>query len=1092
MFGAQRFEVVTPAPTTPPPASPWDQVLARLREVTAGEFTIGRELGRGGMAAVFLGQDLALNRKVAIKVMSPALMVGDDMVQRFRREAITIANLQHGNIVTVHAVRQLQDLHFFVMQFVEGRSLDGVLRAHGVLPVNLVLPMLYQVGSALAYAHRRGVVHRDIKPGNILLSGDGDALVTDFGIAKVAEGPTQTQTGMVVGTPTYMSPEQCYAAELDGASDQYSLGIVAYQMLCGRAPFTGGQFEIMKGHTIDPVPPLREFAPDVPVEVEQAILRMLGKKPADRFESFSDALEAMGAKPLGERSPLRVEMIRLAAVEERREALGDLLRTPSDPISGARAAQRAAARAPTPRTPSPAATAVALAVAPVPATIEVGERVELRATVRGVADPTVLCWRTDAPSIVQVDERSGALLALAAGAATVVAAVGDVTERFTVTVVAPTVAALRVDMPTTDIHVGDEVVLTAHVVDRRGAELARVIAWRVKSGSVSIDADGTLRAQAIGRSEVVAACDGVVTSVVLQVLPARAVTVQIVAPADTLEVGQSIAMQTQIADARGTPLLDRAVRWHLDDTACARIDAAGVVSAIESGTVVLHAHCDDASAQHTLRIAPARVARVELSGAPALLRDGDRFTLTAVPRDTRGAPLTRVGSWHSSNTSVARVSAAGAVHALAAGSTTITVTIDGMDASTSLVVHATPPLFAAPLPVAGAPAASATVALAGLPAPRARLSGATDASPIAALALPAASLRSTSDKPTAAPALSTTRPRSPLVYALALVPVAAIAWLLMRGQTDDGAPRSTIAESAGAAARSPSTSPSVQPAPALASPDVAAPTTSPAATEPAAATKPSPALQLAPVPSKPLFVAETLQLRATAPSAANVRYSTSDRRVARVDARSGLVTAVGPGRVTIVADGGDSGRATVSLVVQATVGATSVATGVPTALPPASLTPPAAASSSPTPPASGMNALTATPLPTAVAPASVSQAQLASEARATVESFAKAIESRDLGRVRAVYSGISSSYAADLAALFENSRAVRVTIRNLTVTSGSGSYDGSPGSQTSLSASVSFAETPTRGRAAPPSNDTWPIVLQRESNGWRLLQVSSP
>ncbi|MBP6772691.1 MAG: protein kinase [Gemmatimonadaceae bacterium] len=208
--------------------SAWDLVLGHLREMTIGEFEIGRELGRGGMAAVFLAHDVSLNRRVAIKVMAPGLMMGDDMIERFRREAITIANLQHANIVTVHAVRQRENLHFFVMQFVEGRSLDEILREQGKLPVDLVRPIVHQVGSALAYAHRRGVIHRDVKPGNILFSGDGDALVTDFGIAKVAESPTQTQTGMIVGTPMYMSPEQCMATDIDGASDQYSLGIVAY------------------------------------------------------------------------------------------------------------------------------------------------------------------------------------------------------------------------------------------------------------------------------------------------------------------------------------------------------------------------------------------------------------------------------------------------------------------------------------------------------------------------------------------------------------------------------------------------------------------------------------------------------------------------------------------------------------------------------------------------------------------------------------------------------------------------------------------------------------------------------------------------
>jgi eukaryotic-like serine/threonine-protein kinase len=215
-------------------SSPWAAVAARLQAATLGEFEIFTELGRGGMAAVYLARDLALNRRVAIKVMSPGLLLGAGMIERFRQEAVTVANLQHAHIVSIYAVRLLEDLHFFVMQFVPGKTLEGVLRGGQALPVPVVRAWLYQIGSALGYAHRRGVIHRDIKPGNILLNADGEAIVTDFGIAKVAESPSHTQTGTVVGTPVYMSPEQCFARELTGASDQYSLGVVAYEMLADR------------------------------------------------------------------------------------------------------------------------------------------------------------------------------------------------------------------------------------------------------------------------------------------------------------------------------------------------------------------------------------------------------------------------------------------------------------------------------------------------------------------------------------------------------------------------------------------------------------------------------------------------------------------------------------------------------------------------------------------------------------------------------------------------------------------------------------------------------------------------------------------
>ena len=158
-------------PMMPPaqPADPWQQVLARLRVATLGEFEIVREVGRGGMAAVYLAKDMTLGRKVAIKVMAPALLAGEGMVERFKNEAITVAGLNHPNIIQVYAVRQSGDLQFFVMKFVEGKSLDHIIRDEGALPIADIRGLLFMIGSALGYAHRRGVVPRDIKPGNILL-----------------------------------------------------------------------------------------------------------------------------------------------------------------------------------------------------------------------------------------------------------------------------------------------------------------------------------------------------------------------------------------------------------------------------------------------------------------------------------------------------------------------------------------------------------------------------------------------------------------------------------------------------------------------------------------------------------------------------------------------------------------------------------------------------------------------------------------------------------------------------------------------------------------------------------------------------------
>src|SRR3954469_7279589 len=313
--------------------SPWLEVVARLRRATLGEFEIGHELGRGGMAAVFLAHELSLHRDVAIKVMSPGLLMGDGMIDRFRREAITIAHLNHPNIVSVYSVRATEGLHFFVMRCIQGHSLEQVLKDAGRLPLATARSILYQVGSALAYAHRFKVVHRDIKPANILIDEDGNAVVTDFGIAKAAEGPRNTNTGFMVGTPAYMSPEQCSGGQVSGASDQYSLGVAAYEMISGVAPFTGSIYTVIQAHVESPPAPLNDHCPDCPPELEAAIMRMLAKKPEDRWPSMAQAVAALGAVSLSEDDPHRAELSRLASAGVRRTELPVEQRTPSQAIT---------------------------------------------------------------------------------------------------------------------------------------------------------------------------------------------------------------------------------------------------------------------------------------------------------------------------------------------------------------------------------------------------------------------------------------------------------------------------------------------------------------------------------------------------------------------------------------------------------------------------------------------------------------------------------------------------------------------------------------------------------------------------------------
>src|SRR5688572_213992 len=255
-----------------------------LRDATLGEYEVHEELGRGGMATVFLAHDIALDRKVAIKVMAPHLLEGEGMAERFKLEARTAAQLSHPHIIPIYAVRETETTLFFVMKYVEGRTLDEIIKRTGPLPIPMIKDVLAKVGAALGYAHRRNVIHRDVKPGNIMIDEEGTPIVTDFGIAKVTEKKGLTVTGTTIGTPAYMSPEQCEAKPVTGASDQYSLGVVAWEMLTGKTPFAGDSaVTTMYKHVHEPVPPLADFRPDCPPEVLETVTRMLAKDPAARW-----------------------------------------------------------------------------------------------------------------------------------------------------------------------------------------------------------------------------------------------------------------------------------------------------------------------------------------------------------------------------------------------------------------------------------------------------------------------------------------------------------------------------------------------------------------------------------------------------------------------------------------------------------------------------------------------------------------------------------------------------------------------------------------------------------------------------------------
>jgi len=276
------------------------ELLARVEQVLAPTFELDHEIGRGGMGIVYLARDSRLKRPVAIKVLPPELAFRSDIRSRFLREAETSAQLSHPNIVPIFTVDERGGLVFFVMGYVEGETLAQRMQREGRVPAPEARRLLTEVASALAYAHSRGVIHRDIKPDNILLSSEaGRAMVTDFGIARAVSAGSGdsrlTATGVAIGTPAYMSPEQCAGdKEIDGRSDLYSLGVVAYQMLCGTLPFSGsGTGALLVKHLSEKPQPVGERAPDLPPWLGRIVMRLLEKQPSDRFGDAGALVRAL-------------------------------------------------------------------------------------------------------------------------------------------------------------------------------------------------------------------------------------------------------------------------------------------------------------------------------------------------------------------------------------------------------------------------------------------------------------------------------------------------------------------------------------------------------------------------------------------------------------------------------------------------------------------------------------------------------------------------------------------------------------------------------------------------------------------------------
>src|ERR671932_1346717 len=259
-----------------------------LNTLFDGRYRILRKLGTGGMANVYLAEDQELGRRVAIKILDERHAADEQFVERFRREAKNAAGLSHPNIVSIYDRGEAEGTYYIAMEYLDGRSLKELIVSRGPTPIAVAIDYTRQILNAIGFAHRNGIVHRDIKPHNVLVDGDGRLKVTDFGIAR-AGASQMTEAGSIIGTAQYLSPEQARGAPVDHRSDLYSVGIVLYEMLTGQVPFTGDTpLEIAMKHLAAVPTPPSELRPEIPHDLDLIVLRALAKEPEDRYQSAEE------------------------------------------------------------------------------------------------------------------------------------------------------------------------------------------------------------------------------------------------------------------------------------------------------------------------------------------------------------------------------------------------------------------------------------------------------------------------------------------------------------------------------------------------------------------------------------------------------------------------------------------------------------------------------------------------------------------------------------------------------------------------------------------------------------------------------------
>lgn len=686
-----------------------DPLLERIRGITLGLYDVHSELGRGGMAAVYLAHDLRLQRKVAIKVMLPALFMSEGMADRFLLEARTAARLSHPNIVVIFSVTNVDDIYYFVMGLVSGAPLDDILADNRALPVDEVRWVLSQAARALQHAHNEGVVHRDVKPANIMINVRGDAILTDFGIAKASESPHLTRTGFAVGTPTYMSPEQVTASEITGASDQYSLGILAYEMLAGHAPFRGSSIEVQWAHAHNAPPDLATAAPHVPADLASTVMRMLEKKPDHRWESLEPLVDIFAAGLSASGGVVRQSLAARAQSAQSKRTAGAAT-TPRSPLpalsksfvpktsahSNASESKPEIINNSASRTHRVTLVSEPIDAGPVeaPQTIEVGQTVVLD------LDPSLMSagvsFVSSDATLLAVDQQ-GNVRALAAGSASIsVVIAGEATiVEFIITDASRVATPLTISPGTVELEEGDHVTLVASAHDD-GSGLVfpapASVAWKCDNEIIATcSAAGVLTARARGKTVVQVAAQSITGVADVTVLPARVTRIAVEQPTLAIVAREKLPINVTAYDRRGNAVADAAFQFHSADGSVVTVDANGLLQALSPGRTTVRANHGELEASVDVTVSRAPVTSVRPGALAHSLEVGDSLQLTASAFDAVGVEVRdRPIAWRADAPEVARVTQSGFVEALAPGQATAEASCESAHAQVKLAVAAVP------------------------------------------------------------------------------------------------------------------------------------------------------------------------------------------------------------------------------------------------------------------------------------------------------------------------------------------------------------------------------------------------------------------